>query len=225
MEAATTFSSTNFAVAPPVLGFASPGGGGGGGGGANTSAVGGLMYGLYEQYEANGAAFGSCLEYTYEKYYEANEFWREVKHYRSDPRIAYEKAFSAFTKTYAVGTHHLDQSPMVGRDGTGFAGTVPVPQVRNRFFYLPEYPYHASVPAVQDAPNLRLSLAYYNLAGLLLAGKVQINAEQITKDMAWHQLMSQSLSVEDAPQLGLAPGTGSGSSSSSGGLAWLVHRR
>lgn|GEM_PF-6375626 len=204
LTAATYFDSNytpgggggGIGVGGPVV-VAAPGQQGGGG----SPAVGGptdIGYDIYSQYKANGTAFASCFEYVYEGFYEVNEYWREVSHYRNDHRVAFEKAFAPWSKTYALGTHHLDGSGFLSYNSQEFAPSHKV-EPRNRFFDLPAYP---QLPNEEDAVNvasLHHAMGGYSLASLLLVARVNVNKSNVVKDMAWHKLMSESLTVEDRP--------------------------
>lgn len=95
-----------------------------------------------QQWEANGNRVTSCSEYVHEKFYDYTTFEdRLIRGGFDDHRRVYDIAYAEATPTprWAIGTRHLTDAALKGRDGRVF-GTLPFATSRlpkNQYFTVP----------------------------------------------------------------------------------------
>ncbi len=162
-----------------------------------------IAYNPYPGWEANGAEILSCEEYVYEKFLDQTEFERLVGTAQHDYRRVFDIAYGPDYEASSIGRRHLTSPYLRGRDlrayGWMFDGSA---RPKNGFFELPMF---ASLPGqnpVSGAPSLALSLAGYNLLGLIAVNLIVERYDTVEESWSWHLKMSETLSVEGKKQLG-----------------------
>lgn len=151
----------------------------------------------YESWRASGPRVSSCREYVWERWADINEFLRLATPVRSDFRRVFDIAFGPASNPASIGTRHLSDARLRGRDGRFFGvlfnGTL---QARNRFYQMTNFPgYSSEFPPPTDVPGLLDSLAQRSLNGAFLVGRIQTarasNQYRVAETWAWHRQMSE----------------------------------
>jgi hypothetical protein len=150
----------------------------------------------YESWRSNGAQVNSCREYVWERWADLNEFLRLSAPVRSDFRAVYRVAFGPASNPASIGTRHLTDFRLRGRDGRVFGNLFNgTRQARNRFYFVSNFPgYSSEFPPPTDVPGLLDSLAQRSLTGAFLVNRIQTaiasNRHRIVETWSWHRQMS-----------------------------------
>lgn len=95
-----------------------------------------------EAFNANGNALASCEEYAFEKYFDIAAWDAQVliSNATSNHRKAFDIAFATDGSRTAIGTRHLDDNLILGRDGTDSDLVVPFDtyKPKNDYFRVPK---------------------------------------------------------------------------------------
>ncbi|MBX3229161.1 MAG: hypothetical protein KIT84_02410 [Labilithrix sp.] len=171
---------------------------------AQDYGVNGAVFGVnqYAQWEANKNAVESCDEYAFEKYYDVAEFSRRVGD-RRDHVKTLQVAFGSGGDPASIGTRHLNDATLRGRDKRPFGAMMQGQRARNVFFNIPSNPAPKGKEPVPAAPNLLLSLGKAGASSLL--AKTYTNKNVPNTWSAHKQLAQALLFIPPAsPPLGLS---------------------
>lgn len=116
----------------------------------------------YPGYLANKNVVESCEEYAYEKFLDVSEFNRKVAANRNDSLASLRYAYGPGNEPWAIGTRHLANPKLHGRDGREFGVILEGQRRKNAFFGIDAIPTLPNQDKVLDAPNLIQAL---NAAG------------------------------------------------------------
>lgn len=170
--------------------------------GAGSDVLGVNKYDLFTQ---NKNAIESCEEYAFEKFYDIAEFSRRVGD-RRDHLKTLEVAFGPGSDPASIGTRHLADARLRGRDKRVFGSMMEGNRPRNLFFGIPANPAVKGQLPVPAAPNLVISLSKSGAQPLL--AKTYQNAYIPNTWSAHKQLMQHLLFVPNpnfGSTLSLAP--------------------
>lgn len=112
----------------------------------------------YPVYAANKNVVESCDEYAYEKFLDVSEFNRAVKGDRNDSLAALRVAYGPGNDLASIGTRHLADPKLRGRDGRVFGTILEGQRNKNLFWNIPPNPALPNQEPTPAAPNLILSL-------------------------------------------------------------------
>lgn len=168
------------------------------------------------QWEANGNAVKSCAEYVHEKFYDYTVFEDQVVRVGlENHRAIYQRAFATGfpTPVSAIGTRHLDGSPLEGRDGRPFDAAVPFDTnlPKNQFFTTPRPKSDSRVAFIKGPADsvdyfpgtnlVRVTLAHLNRRALnfvgleyddvTLATTLEPGRSYYAESFAWHKAMGE----------------------------------
>jgi len=166
---------------------------------AGSSYVLSVGFGLneYEEWRNSGASVQSCREYVWEKFADINEFHRAARNVRDDGRAVYNIAFGPASDPASIGTRHLHDPRLRGRDGRVFGQMyVGTRQWRNYFYAIPNFPgYSREFEFPTDVPGLLDSIAARSASGALFVQRLQNahvnNGTRISETWGWHKSMSE----------------------------------
>ena len=140
----------------------------------------------YAMYEKNGAQVETCEEYAFEKYLDISEFTRRVGGTRGDHLEAVKIAFGPASEVASIGTRHLSNPALKGRDGEAFGTLLTGQRPRSAFADIPLNPPvkgHAPVPG---APVLSKALLKMPGAGAYIA-KIHAQPTKVPNTWAQHK--------------------------------------
>lgn len=177
-----------------------------------TSQKGGIDYvgandleaNVYLFWNANGTQIESCREYVYERFYDVNEFQRRIKGRRDDYRRVFEDAYGPAYNHWAIGSRHLNNPWLRGKDGKPFGRIFTnALRAKNAFFKIPQHPTAKDQPAVLSAPGLLTSLSKFDPATKARLLKVQSfktnSMHLVRKTWAWNKQMEALLAYHPGP--------------------------
>lgn len=180
-----------------------------------TSQKGGIDYvgandlaaNIYAFWHNNGTRVESCREYVYERFYDINEFQRRIKGRRDDYRRVFADAYGPAYNHWAVGSRHLNDSWLRGKDGKPFGRIFNnISRAKNAFFSIPQYPGINNQAGVLDGPPLLSSLSKFDPATSARIAKIQAkktnNAHMVAKTWAWNKQMEGLLAYHPGVQGG-----------------------
>lgn len=140
---------------------------------------------LYSFWNANGNAVASCDEYVYEKFYDLRAFEWTAARNGSDYAATMYAAFGPARNRDAVGTRHLDDLDLRGKDGRVFGRLMDNGEVKNAFFETPAWIRTELEGYLDDRP--RGGIVYYGISAMDLSAyrgieeEVRLNPTALSK--------------------------------------------
>lgn len=141
----------------------------------------------FETWNGNGVKVESCQEYVHEKFYDVTEFVRSISFTRGDAESIYAVAFGPSTKSSSIGSRHLGNAQVRGKDGRPF-GTLlgPTSKIKNLFVgIVPVKKGYIDDTAV-PGPDIVEALQRTD-RGQALYAKAVYGREVVNQDMLWHK--------------------------------------
>jgi hypothetical protein len=157
----------------------------------------------YAAWAASGTKVDSCREYVHERFYDVTEFTRVIAPKRNDHEAVYGIAFGPVSSSSSIGTRHIGDPRLRGKDGRVF-GTMLAPQqrVKNGFVAIAPTPSFSLAAPPSNAPNL-LAALQISSRGQALIAKAALGRELVTQSWLWHKTTHDKLVYVP----GASPGT------------------
>jgi hypothetical protein len=158
----------------------------------------------YDLWRSNGAGVQSCREYVWEKFGDINEFLHATRGRRQDGRALFRTAYGPASSPASIGTRHLQDPHLRGRDGRVFGRMLDaLPRPRNRYYTVPNFPgYSREFPIPTEVPGLLDSLASRSAAGRQAVQRIlqarAAGTDRVLETWAWHRDMPNRMVREPA---------------------------
>lgn len=166
----------------------------------------------FADWDANGNVVTSCREYAYERFYDINEYQRRVGPFRDEYGRAFEEAYKHPSNDWAIGSRHLADARLRGKDGKEIGYIFrDVPVAKNELFRIPNHPEAGAEAGIGiTGPGLLTSLAAFHQPTAARLAKIESHkqggAHLVNKTWLWQKQMKDLLSYKPAAQPVFDPG-------------------